>query len=196
MDPEAMPVPIVLKNGSTVYATIDCCSPKAIYYYTPQTLADDQLDVYNSNEYYFIELRTSIGERNKLEDMRDYIINNEYVNDMTRVYDMIDEGEIFDYVMEITFDDFMYYISDIAKDNDHLNKLSDYFIVYYNNHDGVEFVIIDADSDYRLNVFYEYESHVSFELNGKTCVFDVESNDMNQPIKNYLFNNAKSASNY
>jgi len=99
-------VPIDLPNGKTVLANIEVTSPKLIYYGN-----------------YFIELRTAYNERKDLEDMYEYIKNCDYVHEMTEIYDMLDEGKLFDYVMNNDLRKLFHYIMDIPSDNDHITDL-------------------------------------------------------------------------
>lgn len=171
-------VPIELPNGKIVLANISVSSPKLVYY-----------------KNYIIELRTFCRERNKLADMYEYIKNSDYIANMTDIYDLLDEGKLFDYVMNNDFDRCIQYICFIVEHNDHVDTFNEYFSSDNDNNT----IIVDSVTKQRLIIEGYNEESITLELGDKSYKFDVELYEKDEykdvPIKHYFFTLNKSARN-
>lgn len=177
-------VELNLKNGKIVHIGISCHNSRMIYY-----------------KKYFIDWR-SFCEKSDISMFLKSIKGNNYVNTMTDILDMLDNGTLFAFIMNNSYDDFIHYVVNIPESNSHLTSFGDYFIVNTidSNYETFEFIVIDGTNpEYQLKIYCEYDEFVRLEFNSNSFEFYVladENNEYdNSPIKNYLMNVGKSARN-
>lgn len=143
--------------------------------------------------YYKNHWINSASSISKIDGSYNDVKNIEYVDKVTDVCDMINDGRIFNHIMESTFDEFMKYIIDaLYIDDIELCK----YVSYYDNSGTYEkYTITDnVNPDYKLIIKYSYYKYVSFKLNGRCHKFDINPYECSGlPIKNYLFYSTKSA---
>lgn len=148
----------------------------------------------------YIISNSSFYEKTNVEFLFKYAKNNALINKMTDIYDMLENGTLFAFIMNNSYDNFISYVMNIPELNPLLTSFGDYFIVdnTYNNRYIFNFIVIDGtDPEYQLKICCNYNNFTRFEFNGKSSEFHNSSYINNEygnlPIKNYLMNVGKSS---